>query len=457
MTELRGPRLAKKARLRWDARGKTWLLVYPERGLALSESAASIVQMCDGTRTAEAIAEALEAPLEDVVAFVNELSSRALLEIAPAPAAALAPAPALALAPAPAPDLPRPYTLIAELTYRCPLRCPYCSNPTDLAKHSGELTTAEWSRVFGEAEALGVVQLHLTGGEPLARRDLEALVSRARALGLYTNLITSGIPLTKARLGALRDAGLDNVQLSVQDADTARGDLIAGYAAMEQKLEVARWVKELDLPLTMNVVLHRKNLDHVAALVALAERIGADRLELANTQYHGWALANREALMPTRTQIDAGAKVAAAAKARLAGTMEVLYVKPDYFGTTPRACMDGWARRFLHMAPTGMVLPCHAAASLTGLRFENARERSLDWIWNESPSFAAFRGEAWMQEPCKSCDRRAIDFGGCRCQAFALTGDASQADPACSLSRHHALVARARDAREDRHYLYRGR
>ena len=247
------------------------------------------------------------------------------------------------------------------------------------------------------------------------------------------------------------------MQLSVQDADDARGDLIAGYAAMEQKLEVARWVKELDLPLTMNVVLHRNNLDHVASLVALAERIGADRLELANTQYHGWALSNREALMPTRAQIDAGAKVAAAAKARLAGTMEVLYVKPDYFGTTPRACMDGWARRFLHMAPTGMVLPCHAAASLTGIHFENARERSLDWIWNESPSFAAFRGEAWMQEPCKSCDRRAIDFGGCRCQAFAMTGDASQTDPACSLAPRHALVAEARDAREDRHYLYRGR
>ena len=356
----------------------------------------------------------------------------------------------------------RPYTLIAELTYRCPLRCPYCSNPIELARHASELSTEDWCRVLGEAEELGVVQLHLTGGEPLARVDLQTLVARARELGLYTNLITSGVPLKRERLEALKDAGLDNVQLSVQDADATTADAIAGYAGMEQKLEVAGWVKELGLPLTINVVLHRSNIDHVGALIALAERLSANRLELANTQYHGWALKNREALLPTRAQLDAAHPIAAAAKARLASTMEVLYVKPDYFSDYPKACMDGWARRFLHMAPDGLVLPCHSAMSIEGMHFENVRDRSLAWIWKESPSFQAFRGDAWMKEPCASCPRKAEDFGGCRCQAFALTGDASKTDPACSLSPDHALIE---DAKREAgvspntapRFIYRGR
>jgi pyrroloquinoline quinone biosynthesis protein E len=366
-------------------------------------------------------------------------------------------------------DPPRPYTLIAELTYRCPLKCPYCSNPTDLAAHDGELSTDDWKRVLGEAEGLGVVQVHFTGGEPLARKDLEHLVVRARELELYSNLVTSGVPLTKERLARLVDKGLDHVQVSIQSARPERADIIAGYAAHPQKIEVMRWVKELGLPLTMNVVLHRANLDEVDELVALAEDVGAGRLELANTQYVAWALSNRDALLPTREQLESAAEIAARHKARLQGKMDVLFVKPDYFGTTPKACMDGWARRFIHMVPDGRVLPCHAATSITSLQFDTVKDRSLGEIWASSKALRAYRGEAWMSEPCRSCNRRTIDFGGCRCQAFALTGDAAATDPVCELSPRHALVEAARDKGEkaarpkaasaatDRRYLYRGR
>jgi pyrroloquinoline quinone biosynthesis protein E len=359
---------------------------------------------------------------------------------------------------------PRPYTLIAELTYRCPLRCPYCSNPTDLANHgyAKELSTDEWTRVLGEAEALGVVQVHFTGGEPLARKDLEDLVTRARELELYSNLVTSGVPLTKVRLAGLKDRGLDHVQVSIQSARAERADVIAGYAAHPQKIEVMRWVRELGLPLTMNVVLHRQNLDEIDELVALAEDVGASRLELANTQYVAWALSNRDALLPTRQQLELAGDAAARHKARLQGRMDVLFVKPDYFGTTPKACMDGWARRFIHMVPDGRVLPCHAATSITQLRFDSVKDRPLADIWSNSEALLAYRGEAWMKEPCKSCDRRSIDFGGCRCQAFALTGDAAATDPACQLSPEHALVDQAKAlavaaGEGPKRYLYRGR
>jgi pyrroloquinoline quinone biosynthesis protein E len=338
----------------------------------------------------------------------------------------------------------RPYTLIAELTYRCPLRCPYCYNPVDYARHRDELSTEDWLRVFAEAEALGVVQLHLTGGEPLARKDLEKLAQGARALGLYTNLITSGIPLTRERLLALRDAGLDNVQLSIQDVEEASSDRIAGYRAFRAKLEVAGWIKADGLPLTLNVVLHRENLDHVDEIVALAEQLNADRLELANTQYHGWALKNRDRLLPTRAQLDRARDVAAAARTRLAGRMEIAYVTPDYYSEWPKACMEGWGRRFINITPDGLVLPCHAAHTIAGLKFENVRELPLEEIWHRSPSFNLFRGEAWMPEPCRSCPRRTLDFGGCRCQAFHLTGNAAATDPACSLSPDHHLIEAAR-------------
>lgn len=341
-------------------------------------------------------------------------------------------------------DRYRPYTLVAELTYRCPLRCVYCSNPLDYARHARELDTATWRRVFREAEELGVVQLNLTGGEPLLRNDLEALIEEARGLDLYTNLITSGIPLPPERLGAFRARGLDNVQLSIQDVEANASDRIAGHRSFARKLEVARAVKQAGLSLTLNVVLHRQNLDRVAEIVALAESLAADRLELANTQYLGWALLNRAALLPSRAQLERARAVAAAARQRLRGSMEVLFVTPDYYARFPKACMDGWGRRFLVISPDGLVLPCHVAHTLPGLRFDNVQERALAEIWDGSPGLNAFRGEDWMPEPCRSCDRRAQDFGGCRCQAFHLTGDATATDPACSLSPHHAIVEAAR-------------
>ena len=345
----------------------------------------------------------------------------------------------------------RPYTLVAELTYRCPLRCVYCSNPLDYGRHRGEIDTATWLRVFREAEDLGVVQLNLTGGEPLVRDDLEALVEEARRLDLYTNLITSGIPLRRERLAHLRALGLDNVQISIQDTEPKASDRIAGRRSYERKRVVAGWVKELGFPLTLNTVLHRENLDRVAEVIALAEELGADRLELANTQYLGWALANRAALLPTREQLERARAVAAQARRRLRGTMEVLFVTPDYYTDTPKACMDGWGRRFILVSPDGLALPCHAAHTLPGLRFDAVTDRPLGDIWRDSPGFRAFRGESWMPEPCRSCDRRAIDFGGCRCQAFHLTGRAAATDPACGLSPDHGLIEDARrEARESR-------
>jgi pyrroloquinoline quinone biosynthesis protein E len=343
----------------------------------------------------------------------------------------------------------RPYTLVAELTYRCPLRCVYCSNPLDYGRHSEELDTETWLRVLREAEDLGVVQLNLTGGEPLVRDDLEALVEEARRLDLYTNLITSGIPLKRERLARLRALGLDNVQISIQDTEAAPSDRIAGHRAFERKLAVAGWVKELGFPLTLNTVLHRENLDRVEEVVALAERLGADRLELANTQYLGWALPNRAALLPTRAQLARAREVAAAARDRLRGTMEVLFVTPDYYTDLPKACMDGWGRRFIVLSPEGLALPCHAAHTLPGLHFDSVRDRPLGEIWRDSAGFRAFRGEDWMPEPCRSCDRRGIDFGGCRCQAYHLTGNAAATDPTCKFSADHGLIEAAREAADN--------
>jgi pyrroloquinoline quinone biosynthesis protein E len=352
---------------------------------------------------------------------------------------------------------PRPYTLIAEITYRCPLHCVYCSNPVDYRAHATEMDTAAWLRVLDDAAALGVLQVHFTGGEPLARDDLEALVERAHEKKLYSNLITSGVPLDRARLERLRDAGLDAVQVSFQGASEESSRAFADYDAFEKKLEVARLVRELDLPLTINVVLHRGNIDDTAKIIALAERLDADRLELANVQLQGFALENRDALLPTRDQLDRALAVATAAKTRLAGRIDVLFVKPDYFSQTPRACMDGWGRRFVQVLPDGTVVPCHAAVSITSLAFERIADRPLAEIWEDSPAMNAFRGEAWMPQPCRSCEKRAVDFGGCRCQAFALLGDASLTDPACTLSPRHDVIASARAREPERRFLFRGR
>ena len=359
---------------------------------------------------------------------------------------------------------PRPYTLIAEVTHRCPLHCPYCSNPLDLEAHRAELTTDQWCRAFEDAARLGVVQLHLTGGEPLARKDLEALVAKGRALDLYVNLITSGVPLRRERLEAIAQAGLDAIQLSVQDVDAARSDRIAGYECFEEKMRVAAWARELGLPLTLNVVLHRDNIDRTAEIVALGERLGAHRVELANVQYLGWALPNRAALLPSEGQIRRARAIAAAEKERLEGKVELLFVVTDHYATYPRACMDGWGRRFIHMVPDGTVLPCHAAMSIPGLAFESVRGRPLGEIWRDSAGLNAFRGDAWMSAPCKGCSRKELDFGGCRCQAYALTGDAAATDPACSLSPRHGVIEAARlvaegganAGTEERRYLFRG-
>jgi pyrroloquinoline quinone biosynthesis protein E len=338
----------------------------------------------------------------------------------------------------------RPYTLIAELTYRCPLRCPYCSNPLDYGRHGNEIDTDTWLRVFDEAEALGVVQLNLSGGEPLLRNDLERLIASASNLELYTNLITSGIPLTFERLSRLKVLGLNSVQVSIQSTRPTESDRIAGAPSFHRKLETMRWVRSLELPLTVNVVLHRDNLAEMEELIGLAERMSADRLELANVQYHGWALKNRTALLPTLDQIERARAIAASAKARLRGTMEVVFVTPDYYSVYPKSCMDGWGRRFIVVNPEGLALPCHLAHTLPGLRFDNVRQCHLSDIWHHSSGFNQFRGEGWLPDPCRACDRRTIDFGGCRCQAFHLTGNTGVTDPACSLAPDHGYVESAR-------------
>lgn len=336
----------------------------------------------------------------------------------------------------------RPFGLLAELTYRCPLACPYCSNPMNLADYSNELATDEWRRVLAEARDLGVLQCGLSGGEPLLRRDLVELVAHAHELGLYTNLVTSALGFSRPRAEQLRAAGLDHVQVSIQADEPAGSDRIAGTPSFERKIEAMRLVKELGWPLTMNVVLHRQNIDRVAGVLGLAEEVGADRVELANTQYYGWAWRNRDALLPSRAQLAAAEVVVRAARERLRDRTDVVYVVPDYYSRYPKPCMGGWAARMLTVTPTGDVLPCPAAQSLP-LPRASVRADPLARIWAESPVMTAFRGTDWMPDPCRSCDRRTLDYGGCRCQAFQLTGDAARTDPVCHLSPDHELVARA--------------
>ncbi|MGW5122821.1 pyrroloquinoline quinone biosynthesis protein PqqE [Streptomyces sp. NPDC004069] len=338
-----------------------------------------------------------------------------------------------------------PFGLLAELTYRCPLACPYCSNPLNLGDYGDELATREWRRVLAEAVELGVLQCHLSGGEPLLRRDLVEIVADAHDLGLYTNLITSAVGFSRPRAERLRAAGLDHVQISIQADEPAVSDRIAGLPSFRRKIEAMGLVKELGWPLTMNVVLHRYNIDRVAEVLALAEEAGADRLELANTQYYGWAWRNRAALLPSRAQLEAAEAVVRAARERLRDRMDVIYVLPDYYSHYPKPCMSGWASRQLTVTPNGDVLPCPAAQSLP-LPRAGVREESLERIWAESPVMTAFRGTDWMPEPCRSCPRREVDFGGCRCQAFLLTGDAARTDPVCHLSPDHDLVAQAVEA-----------
>jgi PqqA peptide cyclase len=349
-----------------------------------------------------------------------------------------------------------PLGLLAELTHRCPLGCPYCSNPLALDKRDAELDTATWARVFHEAAALGVLQVHLSGGEPVARRDLPEIVKATREAALYSNLITSAVGLTPQTLAVLADAGLDHVQISIQDSDEVSADHIAGYkGASRRKHAIAKQVVSLGLPLTVNMVVHRANIGRIESMVELALRLGASRVEIAHVQYYGWALKNRAALMPSREQVDIAVRQVEMLRTRHHGQILIDAVVPDYFARYPKPCVGGWGRRSLNITPAGRVLPCHAAEVIPGLEFWNVRDYSLVDIWRASPAFLAFRGRNWMQEPCKSCSRRDQDFGGCRCQAFILTGDARAADPVCHLSPQHALVEQLAAERKDAAYSYR--
>jgi pyrroloquinoline quinone biosynthesis protein E len=348
--------------------------------------------------------------------------------------------------------VPRPYALLAEITYRCPLHCPYCSNPVAASLreasrcpqgggYNAELTTGEWKRVIREAAALGVLQIGFSGGEPLARRDLVELIRAARDANLYTNLITSGIGLDNDRLRMLRDAGLDSIQLSFQSDESNLGDKIAGAHAHQRKLDIAAKIRAAGIPLSLNFVIHRRNIDRLPQIIDLTEALGAERVELANVQFYGWAFLNRAALLPTREQVDRARQIATAAKTRLVGKIDIFYVLPDYYETRPKPCLNGWGQRYLSVNPVGDVLPCPTASSaIPDLRFENVRSHALDWIWRDSESFNRFRGTEWMPEPCRSCPQREIDFGGCRCQAALLTGNAANTDPVCEFSPNRGRV-----------------
>ena len=349
-----------------------------------------------------------------------------------------------------------PLGLLAELTHRCPLGCPYCSNPIALDPRSSELDTQTWARVFAEAAALGVLQVHLSGGEPGARRDLVEITAAARSAGLYTNLITSAVGITIETLRKLGETGLDHVQISIQDSEPVSADHIAGYkGAFARKRAFAAEVVALKIPLTINAVMHRANIDRVENMVALALSLGATRVEIAHAQYYGWALKNRAALMPTAEQVKRAAAAVEKLRARHHGEIVIDAVVPDYYARLPKPCVGGWGRRSLNVTPAGKVLPCHAAESIPGLEFWNVREHPLDDIWKNSPAFNAFRGTDWMQEPCRSCARREIDFGGCRCQAFALTGDARATDPVCHLAPGHEAVAALAAVHDEGSYDYR--
>ena len=337
----------------------------------------------------------------------------------------------------------RPLALVAELTYRCPLKCPYCSNPLELGRYRDELDTETWCRVLEEAAALGVVQVHFSGGEPLVRRDLCDLIEQARRADLYSNLSTGAATADEATLHGLRAAGLDALQISLLDIDPTSNDRLAGSPSFEKKRRAVLTAKRIGFPVTLNVVLHRQNLDRIEEIIEAAVQWKVDRLELAHTQYIGWAFRNRAGLLPTQEQLDHAIEAVEKARGRIDGKPEILHVVPDYFQPWPKACLDGWGRRFLSVAPDGAVLPCQTAREIPGLEFPNVRDSSLEEIWSGAPVFQRFRGTDWMPEPCRSCDRREIDFGGCRCQAFLLTGDPAATDPVCNLSPDHHLIDEA--------------
>jgi pyrroloquinoline quinone biosynthesis protein E len=357
----------------------------------------------------------------------------------------------------PAPE--RPFTLIAELSYQCPLHCPYCSNPVDIGagRYRDQLETEEWTRTFAQARGLGVLQLALTGGEPMLRRDLAELCVAARDAGLYSSLITAGTLFTPERAEELNAAGLDHVQISIQSPNPEENDRIAGNRSFAKKIAAAHAARALDFPLTINCVLHRQNLDRIEEILELTLELGAQRLELANTQYYGWAVLNQEALLPTWEQLRRGEEAVKRFRERVGPKVDVLWVLPDFYEEVPKPCMGGWGRTAMVVAPNGDVLPCQAASTIPGLEFANVREHPLEWIWNESDAFTRFRGTDWMEEPCRSCPlgRQELDWGGCRCQALRLTGDPTATDPVCQFSPHHQHVVSARESAQTDQFVYR--
>ena len=336
-----------------------------------------------------------------------------------------------------------PLWLLAELTYRCPLHCVYCSNPVDYTACGEELSTEDWLRVLREGRELGAIQLGFSGGEPLVRDDLEVLVAEARTLGYYSNLITSGVGLNEKRIAAFKEGGLDHIQVSLQDSTREMNDFLSNTRSFDLKRRVAKLVKQYDYPMVLNVVLHRLNIDHVEQILELALELEAEYVELANTQYYGWAYLNRDLLLPSREQLRRAEAATNRFRSRVGDKMKIYFVVPDYYENRPKACMNGWGSVFLNLAPDGLALPCHEARMLPGLDFPNVREHDLRWIWHDSPAFNRYRGDEWMKEPCRSCPEKAKDYGGCRCQAYLLTGDSATADPVCDKSPQHALITQA--------------
>jgi PqqA peptide cyclase len=440
------PAFTRFARLHEDrARARTVVLA-PERAYELDAISLAVLRLLDGAATVADIAARLaaqfSAPLEivarDVTALLQGLADKRLLWDGPDASAP----PLSAKAKSYGAFAGGPAGLLAELTHRCPLQCPYCSNPLELERANTELSAGEWGRVFTEAAAIGALQLHLSGGEPTLRRDLEEILECAVEAGLYTNLITAGVTLDRGRLENLAKIGLDHVQLSIQDVDPASADRISQYeGGFAKKRELAHWVRELGLALTINAPIHRHNIDRLQQIIDFALEVGAQRIEVAHIQYYAWAEKNRAALIPTREKFLRTVAIVEEAKARLEGVLNFDFVIHDHYATRPKACTGGWGRSILVVTPSGKALPCHAAQTLPGLAFDNVRDRPLAEIWRDGSAFNAFRGGAWMKEPCRSCDRREIDHGGCRCQAFAATGDACATDPACHLSPDHERFA----------------
>jgi len=341
---------------------------------------------------------------------------------------------------------PKPLWLLAELTYRCPLQCPYCTNPIDLYKYNSELTTEQWFDVLQQSRELGSVQLGLSGGEPLVRKDLELIIEHSSSLGFYSNLITTGIGLTEQRVKILKSCGLDHIQLSIQDKAKTPGAFFNATKTLSHKKHIAKWIKNSDYPMVVNIVLHRNNLDQIETLIQTAIDIGADFIELANAQYHGWAFKNKNHLIPSKQQLQKSEQVAKEYQDKYQGKVDIFYVVPDYYEGEPKPCMSGWGNISMTVAPNGDVLPCLSAAILPEIQLPNVKDNSLQWIWNKSSAFNKYRGEEWMLDPCKTCPKRSVDYGGCRCQAYLLTGDARNADPACKLSAHHGEIKKIFDS-----------